>query len=98
MTAVYFRVMHHETNEPTGYIGFAMARSNEELLWAIDEFCDPYSVQVKTAHKFCVCVRVAGPDSEGEDQDPPYSELELTDRFPDRDDGDGWRTPAWCKK
>ena len=98
MTAVYFRVLDAETKQPTGHIGFACAQNNEELLWAIDEFCDPYSVEVKTAYKFAMCLFERDSDGDGDDGEALHSEWEVTERLPFWDDTEGWRKPAWCKK
>ena len=47
MPAYYFRVMTDD--KPNGWIGFACVESKDQLYFAIDEYCDPYSVQIKNA-------------------------------------------------
>ena len=87
MTAYYFRVM--EDGEPNGYVGFAMAESIQHLFWTIDEFVDPYAVEIQTAKVagYCYHMKVDGDDVE-------TSEHEFSEHEPLFDYGK-WRKPVW---
>ena len=47
MTAYYFRVV--ENGKPNGFAGLVVAPTLQHLFWAIDEFVDPYLVEIQTA-------------------------------------------------
>jgi hypothetical protein len=88
MTAYYFRALDEE-GSPNGWIGFVMAEDRKQLLWAIDEFIDPYSVEIKTAYNAGYCYRI--------DQDGDYvaaKDYEISELEPMIDDS-GWRKPNW---
>ena len=87
MTAYYFRVIQH--GEPNGFVGFVMADSVRNLFWAIDEFVDPYAVEIKTAKNagYCYHMKVDGDDV----QVSGYEFSELEPFF----DEDKWKKPVW---
>ena len=88
MMTYYFRLM--QDKKPNGWVGFAMAKNKHDLFWTIDEFCDPYSVQIKKAYRAGYCKLVS------EDEDEPdtlheFSESEWDAFHPD----ERWQTPNW---
>lgn len=87
MTAYYFRVM--EDGEPNGYVGFVMAESMQHLFWTIDEFVDPYAVEIQTAKVagYCYYMKVDGDDVE-------TLKHEFSEHEPLFDYGK-WRKPVW---
>lgn len=87
MTAYYFRVI--EKGESNGWVGFAMGPTLQHLFWAIDEFVDPYSVEIKTAKVagYCYHIGVDGDDVES-------SKHEFSEHEPFFDE-DKWRKPVW---
>ena len=87
MTAYYFRVI--EDGEPNGWVGFAMAESMQHLFWTIDEFVDPYAVEIKTAKAagYCYHMKV-------DNDDVKTSKYEFSREEPFFDD-DKWRSPIW---
>ena len=88
MTAYYFRVM--QDGKPNGWVGFAMAESMQHLFWTIDEFVDPYSVEIKTAKTAGYCYHL---EKKYEDE---WTETghEFSGHEPDWDE-DKWRKPVW---
>lgn len=87
MTAYYFRVM--ENNKPNGWIGFAMAPNMKELFWVIDEFVDPYAVEIQTAKSAGYCFQMQFTEDEVN-----CSDYETSDDQPFVDEGK-WRSPVW---
>ena len=87
MSAYYFRVM--EDDKPNGYIGFVYAESKHDLFYVIDEFCDPYSVQIKKAHYGGYCRFLDFEKDEFDKEQNEFSEGE-----PLLEEG-GWRDPKW---
>jgi hypothetical protein len=87
MTAYYFRVI--QNGEPNGWVGFVMAESMQHLFWTIDEFVDPYAVEIKTAKVagYCYHMEIDGDDVQS-------SEYEFSEHEPFFDD-DKWRKPVW---
>ena len=88
MTAYYFRVI--QDGEPNGWVGFAMAESMKQLFWAIDEFVDPYSVEIKTAKTAGYCYHSEVVDGWQLDRSG-YQTSEHEPFF----DEDKWRKPVW---
>ena len=84
MLAYYFRVIHE--GKPNGWIGFACVENKDELYFAIDEYCDPYSVEIKNASTGSY-IRLI--DTEVRDAPSEFSEYE------EDIDSDGWRNPNW---
>jgi hypothetical protein len=81
MIARWVRVV--ENGKPNGWCGLVLAESRRELFWAIDEFVDPYAVELAPATRGGVFVR------EGSTPPPPLDPL--SEHFPD----EGWEPPAW---
>ena len=90
MKAVWFRVIGID-GMPTGHVGFAMGRVEVELFWAIDEFADPYSVEVKKAKVAGFCFK-----AEEDEEDVLYLDQEITESMPSPY-GDGWEKPEWSE-
>ena len=86
MRAVYFRFVYSD-KKPTGWIGMAVARNDLELFWAIDEFGDPYSVQIKEAVHGGLCVHTL--------DDTRASNYEVSEEVPEINKRNGWTTPRW---
>tara|TARA_R110000868_G_scaffold272773_2_gene532009 strand:+ start:2298 stop:2573 length:276 start_codon:yes stop_codon:yes gene_type:complete len=86
MMAYYFRAMNEDG--PTGWVGFVMCRTKKELFWGIDEFIDPYSVQIKKAHGAGYCRLLV------EDEDAIKYEASGDEYFVTSDE-EGWITPNW---
>lgn len=90
MKAVWFRVVGID-GMPTGHVGFAMGRVEVELFWAIDEFADPYSVEVKKAKVAGFCFK-----AEEDEEDILYLDQEITESMPSPYE-DGWEKPEWSE-
>lgn len=88
MIACYFRIV--DQGVPNGYVGMAFAENKTELFWAIDQHCDPYSVEIKTAYYGSACLH----REKGEEDEWVDSKVEFCEQMPDPDD-DGWRKPNW---
>lgn len=95
MIAYYFRVIH-EDGTPTGHIGLVCARDKHELLWTIDEFVDPYSVEICTVKRGGICMhqKIIN-DENGELDEVVRSEYEETEEFPLFSEKVKWRKPDW---
>jgi hypothetical protein len=87
VSAYFFRFVDDEG--PTGYVGFAYAKTKAELFWMIDEFGDPYGVELKTAPRGCgFCVF--------QDPEDGHSQHEISQSLPFRDlEKKGWKKPDW---
>jgi len=94
MIACFFRFVDDE-DEPTGYAGIAFADNKKDLFWVIDEFGDPYSVQIAKISNSGMCVKYEM--SEDEDVDDVYSEVEISERAYYGLTGDkrAWKKPSW---
>lgn len=90
MLAYHFRVVKDD-GTPTGWVGFAMARNMEELMWQIDTHCDPYGVEIKVAHTFSYCEQQSYDDEEEYKVDDETLEVHQTEFF----DSKGWKKPKW---
>ena len=88
--ACFFRFLNDD-HQPTGWVGFAMADDQEGLMWVIDEFGDPYSVEVMTADRFAYCVQVSEDDEEMTTEGHQTNE-----QFPPT--RGRWREPIWVKR
>ena len=86
MTAYYFRVI--QDDKPNGYYGFAMAETMHHLFWTIDEFVDPYALEIKTAKTAGYCYHM-----EDDGVDVKESKYEFSEHEPFFEDG--WRKPLW---
>ena len=90
MIAYYFRTID-EDGKPTGYMGMAFGQSKEEVFWAIDEFCDPFNVEILTARRGGYCRRI---EVDGEDH--ISHDYEISDTEPIHgDESYNWRRPKW---
>jgi hypothetical protein len=87
MTAYYFRVM--QDGEPNGWVGFAMAETMKQLFWTIDEFVDPYSVEIRTAKAAGYCYHM---EVDGDEITPSKHEHSGHEPFFDEDK---WKKPVW---
>ena len=87
MIAYYFRSLDNESHKPTGWIGMALAQNKTELFWTIDEFIDPYSVEIKTATRGGYCKFIQAADNESVDHETSEREPLISE--------DGWRAPNW---
>ena len=87
MTAYYFRVV--EEGKPNGWVGLVVAPTLQHLFWAIDEFVDPFSVEIQTAKfaGYCYHMEIDG-------DDVTASKHEFSEHEPFFDD-DKWRKPVW---
>jgi hypothetical protein len=97
MIAVYFRHMGQTDHGygPTGFVGLAVAQNKLDLFWVIDEFCDPYRVELRTAHSGGMCVHLTE-TSEDEDEDSDRSEWETSEMLPNPFHSyNKWRKPKW---
>ncbi len=94
MTSHLFRFVDDE-EKPTGYAGIAFAKNKTDLFWLIDEFGDPYSVQIAKTGNYGMCVKYE--ISEDEDADDIYSEVEISERAYYGLTGDKreWKKPSW---
>jgi hypothetical protein len=86
MTAYYFRVI--QDGEPNGWVGFAMAETMKHLFWTIDEFVDPYAVEIQTAKVAGYCYHMNRQNKVTE------SKHEFSEHEADWDEG-RWRKPIW---
>jgi len=87
MTAYYFRVV--EDGKPNGWVGFVMAPTVQELFLAIDEFVDPYAVEIQTANTAGYCYHM---EIDGDDVETSKYETSELEPFFDRPK---WRKPVW---
>ena len=88
MTAYYFRALDEE-GSPNGWIGFVMAEDKTQLFWALDEFIDPYGVEIKTAYNAGYCYRI---DQDGDDIEAKDYEISGIEPMINES---GWRKPGW---
>ena len=93
MIAYYFRVA--EEKEPDGWIGLVVGQNMEDIFWGIDEYIDPYQVEIKTAHRGGYC-RFIDKDEYG-NYECDQSKSEFSQDEPLFDEK-GWRTPKWITK
>jgi hypothetical protein len=94
--AVMFRFID-AAGKPTGYVGIAFARDDKELFWTIDEFGDPYSVELANLKQAGMCIKcdVNNGDIEAEINS---SEVEITGHFTDAvsmPDTCKWKKADW---
>jgi hypothetical protein len=85
MKAAWFRVI--KDGVPTGRAGMVFGRDDEDLFWAVDEYVDPYAVEVRPARWGGFCMLVG-------DGDNPNTEHETGGAFPGIEDN-GWKLPSW---
>lgn len=90
MIAYYFRVMND--GKPTGWRGLVVGENMEDIMLSIDEYVDPYAVEIKTAKSGSYCRYYDENSDEFNDANAPeFSECEPS--FDDK----GWRIPKWVK-
>lgn len=96
MIAYNFRVMNDD-GTPTGYSGFAVGRNITAVFWEIDQYVDPYRVEIMTASAGGYCLK--NPDAVDDDDDEmdDYSEIEISDYHEPASSGAKWRKPDWSK-
>ena len=89
MKAYYFRVID-DNGKPTGHVGMVAGVNWSDIFWTIDEFVDPYSVEVKraTAGGFCYYL------DESDEEDIQSREYEFGIQTPFPSDK-GWKKPEW---
>lgn len=93
MKAYYFRFMNDD-GLPTGWVGLVVGKTMDEIFECIDEYGDPYTVQIQTAKKggFCVQWKLFEDGSGDAVMENP---AEVSDHMPWFDDQEGWVTPPW---
>lgn len=90
MKAVYFRVVL-EDGTPTGHVGLVTYDGSKDLYLSLDEFVDPFAVEIKDADDFSFCMKVT---NFGEDE-IETSEYEIGEGVPDPYENNGWRKPKF---
>ena len=93
MIACYFRCMNALIKEPSGFIGFAVARNKYQLFWVIDQYTNPLNVEIKKVHTGSYC-KLQEITEHGDEIDVEISELEFDLMEPLFND-DGWKKPNW---
>lgn len=98
MIAYYFRVLVDD--KPNGYMGLVFGHNMNSLFFAIDEFCDPYGVEIKKAHHGGYCKFVEHtyyPETAEHGEEDVYdeSEYEFAEEEPEIDDNEKWKKPVW---
>jgi len=90
MSGYYFRAVN-EDKTLSGWVGFVYVQDPSELFWAIDEFIDPYSVEIKPAARAGYCYRTEQVELDvGEDPEFLNSGHEFSGHEPLWDEGK-WR-------
>ena len=89
MTAYYFRVV--EDKKPNGWVGFVVAPTLQHLFWAIDEFVDPYVVEIQTAKfaGYCYHMKIDSDDVINSEHQTSQSEPFFSEN------NKWWRKPIW---
>jgi hypothetical protein len=90
MLAYYFRTID-SSGQPTGYMGMAFGQDKTDVFWMIDEYCDPYSVEILTARRGGYCRRIEVEGDEHFSHDHEISETEPLFG----DESYNWRRPKW---
>lgn len=85
----WFRFIDRETGEPTGYMGLAVARDMVELFWEIDQYGDPFGVEIRPVERGSFCAHFQDEPNEGTDL---FSEVKITEYLPGKE---RWRKPDW---
>jgi hypothetical protein len=88
MTAYYFRVV--EDGKPNGWVGFVVAPTLQHLFWAIDEFVDPFAVEIQTAKFAGYCYHM---EINGDDVVVSKHETSESDKL--FFESKRWRKPIW---
>ena len=94
MIAYYFRFID-EDGEPTGYTGMVAGKSKWHLFWGIDEFGDPYSVEILPVKAGGICYFENVERSPGGEVDVDRTQVELCLENPLYSDSEKWRKPNW---
>lgn len=99
MSAKFFRFVTAVEGEPTGHVGFVLARDLLELFWRADEFGDPHQMEFRDATDFGMCLRVVvdEADPENEEDAPEVSLVDhhVSDMLPFPDDDGPWERIDW---
>lgn len=93
MIAYWFRLM--EEGKPNGYVGMAVAYNMRGVFWQIDQYCDPFAVEVKSVQSGGFCTREGVGWSES--NEAFYSgrtEFETAEQMPFSWEKK-WRKPSW---
>ena len=88
MIAYYFRVM--TDGQPNGYMGLVFAQNKSDLFWQIDEFVDPYAVEVQKAYIGGYCKLL----TKISEEDIKTSKHEYSEREPFFEE-EKWKTMNW---
>lgn len=95
MKAYYFRLMD-DNDQPTNFVGIAVAKNMADLFWAIDEFGDPYRCQIMPVTASTgVCMYTKVTRHGGAVDDVERSDIEVSENFPYPDEGKKWKKPEW---
>jgi hypothetical protein len=86
MIAYFFRFL--KDSEPTNWLGFALAKDKDDMLWQIDQHGDPYSCEIQTTSNFSFC-------GQWDENEEKYTGHETSEECPASADPDGWRKPPW---
>jgi hypothetical protein len=73
--------------EQMGYVGFAYAKNMLELFWEIDQFYDPYLVEIKELKSSSMCMKIIDINE--------FDNYELGERFTSIIDKQGFKKPEW---
>lgn len=94
MKAFYFRFLD-DSGKATGWVGLVVGQTMNQIFDCIDEYGNPYTVQIQAAKKggFCVHWKLFPDESGDAVMDKP---AEISDYMPWFYDDDGWITPPWC--
>lgn len=89
MIAYFFRFLDDEG--PNNWVGFALARNQDDMLWQIDEHGDPYACEVQSVTNFSFCAR-------WDDEEDNYANHEISQACPMLADQSKWRKPPWVRQ
>lgn len=92
MIAYYFRVV--SKGEPTGWYGKVFAENRQQLFWVIDEFVDPYSVEIKAVKFGGYCLKIEYFAGEDGDLEIEEKEFEFSDHY-EMYETINWKKPNW---
>jgi hypothetical protein len=88
MKAVYFKFTNEE-GDPTGWVGFAFARTIRGIYWQIDQYGDPSMCLIKPAQCGSFCYTE-------ENQETMDDDFEFCDELGMALlESEGWQKPEW---
>jgi len=73
-----FRFIDLSTGKPTGFVGIAWARDMKELFWEIDQYGNPYSVEIAVLPVASVCSQYYGDNDVFQN---PYGDIEVSENL-----------------